>query len=231
MEENKKQLSDQIQERFISYYTRMFPSDLKSFYDIRRDFGDRTYPFVLSMACNEHSNTHRRFMKWDDNDHFYMFSVSVFFTSMCTQVIGRLYGWFQMENFMRASGWPMLNCGMGGLMHPIQVISESNLNPKEYVERYVDVLHAASEYLAADFLDFFSGHAANLNSNAYSQLCDVVIPQEVAKEFQTQVSLYEAWIGDSGTKYQSIYVKYPRLRNHPQDINKDISSYKVATNQ
>ena len=168
MKENKQQLSDQIQERFISYYTRRFPSDLKSFYDIRRDFGDRTYPFVLSMACNEHSNTHRRFMKWDDNDHFYMFSVSVFFTSMCTQVIGKLYGWFQMENFMRASGWPMLNCGMGGLMHPICVISESDLNPKENIERYVDVLYAASEYLAADFLDFFSGHGISLLSQLRS---------------------------------------------------------------
>lgn len=225
MKEINKQLSDQIQERFISYYTRMFPSDLKSFYDIRNDFGDRTYPFVLSMACDEHSNTHRRSMKWDGIDHFNMFSVSVFFTSMCTQVIGKLYGWFQMENFMRASGWPMLNCGMGGLMHPIQVISESNLNPKENIEGYVDVLHVASEYLAADFLDFFSGHAANLNSNAYHQLCDVVIPQEVASEFQKQVVLYEAWISNPEVRCESIYVKFPEIHNHPQDVNKDISSY------
>ena len=225
MKRNNKQLSDQIQERFISYYTRRFPSDIKSFYDIRSDFGDRTYPFVLSMACDEHSNTHRRFMKWDDIDHFNMFSVSVFFTSMCTQVIGKLYGWFQMENFMRASGWPMLNCGMGGLMHPIVVIEDSRLYPNEDKDRFYDILHAASEYLEADFLDFFSGHAANLNSNAYRQLCDVVIQQEVAKEFQAQLALYKAWIDNPEIRFQSIYVKYPEIRNHPQDINKDICSY------
>ena len=138
-----------------------------------------------------------------------MFSVSVFFTSMCSQVIGKLYGWFQMENFMRASGRPMLNCGMGGLMHPIQVIFESELYPEQIEERYYDVLHVATEYLEADCLDFFSGHVANLNSNAYRQLYDVVIPQEVAQEFQAQVSLYESWIGDPAIGYQDVYVKHP----------------------
>lgn len=224
MEQNK-QLSDQIQDRFISYYTRKFSSDLKSFYDIRGDFGDRTYPFVLSMTCNDFSNPHRRSMKWENKDHFNMFSVSVFFTSMCSQVIGHLYGWFQMENFMRASGWPMLNCGMGGLMHPINVICESDLDPKEDKDGYFDILHAASKYLEADFLDFFSGHAANLNSRAYRELCEVVIPSEIAAEFQTQVSLYEAFIGNPEVRYKGTYVKYPEIRNHPQDINKDASSY------
>ena len=110
-------------------------------------------------------------------------------------------------------------------MHPICVISESDLNPKENIERYVDVLYAASEYLAADFLDFFSGHAANLNSNAYRQLCDVVIPQEVTKEFRAQVALYKAWIENPEIRFQGIYVKYPEIHNHPQDVNKDICSY------
>ena len=225
MKENNKQPSNRIHDLFVSYYTKRFSSDLKSFYDIRNDFGDGSYPFVLMMVCGEHSNTHRKSMKWDDIDHFYMFSVAVFFTSMCSQVIGRLYGWFQMENFLRASGWPMLNCGMGGLMHPIVVMGDSMLYPKEKKDRYYDILHAASDYLEADFLDFFSGHAANLNSNAYRQLCDVVIPQEVASEFRTQVALYEAYIGNHDVRYEGIYVKYPRVRNTPHDINKNICTY------
>ena len=225
MKGSNKQLSNRVHDLFVSYYTKRFSSDLKSFYDIRNDFGDGSYPFVLMMVCGEHSNTHRKSMKWDDLDHFYMFSVAVFFTSMCSQVIGRLYGWFQMENFLRASGWPMLNCGMGGLMHPIVVMGDSMLYPKEDKDRYYDILHVASDYLEADFLDFCSGHAANLNSNAYRQLCDVVIPQEVAAEFRTQVALYEAYIGNHDVRYEGIYVKYPRIRNNPHDINKNICSY------
>ena len=210
-------------ESFASYYKGRFPSDLESYYDIGSC--EESYPFVVKGECDEYFNTKRLSMKWKDIDHFYMFSVAVFFTSMCSQVIGRLYGWFQMENFLRASGWPMLNCGMGGLMHPIAVIGDSNLYPKEDKDRYYDILHVASEYLKADFLDFFSGHAANLNSNAYRQLCDIVIPQDVASEFQTQVSLYEAYIDNHEVRCESTYVKYPRIRNNPQIINKDISSY------
>ncbi len=232
MEENNKQQTDLIKERFISYYTRRFPSDLKSFYYIQSDFGDRTYPFVLGMTSGDNAKSKRRSMKWEDIEHFHRFSVSVFFTSMCSQVIGRLYGWLQMENFMRASGWqfevkrgrqikkitgrPMLNCGMGGLMHPIRVIAESGLYPKENKDRYVEVLQVATEYLKKDFLDFFTGQAENLNINAYRQLCAVVIPQEVVSEFQAQVSLYEAYIGNpEEVRFESTYVEYPSQRNRP----------------
>ena len=119
----------------------------------------------------------------------------------------------------------MLNCGLGGLMHPIRVICESGLYPIENKDRYVDVFHVATEYLKEDFLDFFSGHAANFNDRAYRQLCDVVIPQEVASEFQAQAALYEAYIGNPEVRFDSTYVLYPIILNHPQDINNDISSY------
>lgn len=104
-------------------------------------------------------------------------------------------------------------------MHPIILIEDSGLNPKENKDRYYDILHVASEYLKADFLDFFSGHAANLNSYAYRQLCDVVIPQEIDEEFQVQVSLYEAWLRDPSVRFHFDYVKYSRASK------RNISSY------
>ena len=222
MTTNQKQ---QTKERFISYYTGRFSSDLQRYYDIKKDFGDRTYPFVLSVANDNYMNTRRSSMRWEGIDHFNMFSVSVFFMSMCTQVIGKLYGWLQMENFMRASGWPMLNCGMGGLMHPVQVILESKLYPQQVDAGYYDVLHVASEYLFADFLDFLSGHANNLNPSAYRQLYDIVVIRDVAAEMQAQVALFEAWLDDHTTNYPSIYVKFPHIKNHPEMINQSVSSY------
>ena len=126
-------------ESFVSYYTTRFESDLRTFYDISNDFGDRTYPFVLEMPCRV-TNLRRKDMVWDDLNHYYMFSAAVFYMSMCTQIIGRMYGWHQMENFMRASGWPMLSCGMGGLMHPIQVMWESELYPISSDDSYTETL-------------------------------------------------------------------------------------------
>ena len=213
-------------EMFIRYYTNRFSDDLKQYYDITMDFGDKTYPFVLNMACFNMSNTRRLSMQWDNLSHFYMFSVSVYFMSLCTQVIGKLFGWHQMENFMRASGWPMLNCGMGGLMHPIQVIFESELYPQRVDVRYFEILHTAEDYLIEDFLDFLKGNAANLNTVAYKKLCDDIRDIDtVAHEIKAQTNLFECWIGDPDTKYPGSYVKYPDVRNNPDKINKDISSY------
>ena len=130
-----------------------------------------------------------------------------------------------MENFMRASGWPMLNCCvMGGYMHPIMVIMDSDLYPQLADDKYFDVLHVASDYLLADFLNFFSGHAVNLNPKAYRQLCDFVIPQDVETEMRAQVALYESWLKGDKVDFPDIYVMESR-NQHPSNISSYLSEF------
>lgn len=94
----------QTKERFVSYYTGRFSSDLKRYYDIKNDFGDRTYPFVLSMASDNHVNTQRPSMRWEGVDHFNMFSVSVYFMSMCQRPRQ------PQDNIPKDSLWPHSSC-------------------------------------------------------------------------------------------------------------------------
>lgn len=194
---------------FISYYTGQFSHDLQRFYHIVNDFGDRTYPFVLQMNSNEYENRYRRNMVWNGDEHYRMFSAAVYYMSMCTQVVGRLYGWGAMEDFMRASGWPMLNCGMGGLMNPIQTVWESGLTPSKGDQIYIQTLLTAGEYLKADFLDFFKPCVANLNHSAHSRLLSVVKIDELSAEFDLQQQKYCDWIRNPEIGYESHYVKYP----------------------
>ena len=196
-------------EEFIAYYTRQFESDLRRFFDISNDFGDRSYPFVLEMPCRV-TNIRRRSMVWDDLNHYYMFSAAVFYMSMCTQLVGRLYGWHQMENFMRASGWPMLSCGMGGLMHPIQVMWESELYPMCSDDSYTETLLNAGKYLKKDFMDFMQKGVPCLNRLAHNSLVDVVDIAQLYELFDEQEKLYCDWIKDPETKYESYYVPYPK---------------------
>lgn len=195
-------------EVFISYYTGRFASDLRRFFDISNDFGDRSYPFVLEMPCSV-TNLRRKSMVWDDLNHYYMFSAAVFYMSMCTQIVGRLYGWHQMENFMRASQWPMLSCGMGGLMHPIQVMWESELNPLTPDDSYTETLLNAGKYLKKDFLDFMKKGEPCLNRSAHNALVDTVDINELSALFDQQQMLYCEWIKNPETKYEGNYVAYP----------------------
>lgn len=196
-------------EAFVSYYTGQFAGDLMMFYHIVNDFGDRSYPFVLQMNSDEYENRNRRHLVWKDKEHQQMFSAAVYHMSMCTQVVGRLYGWTAMEDFMRASGWPMLSCGMGGLMNPIQTVWESGLNPSKDDETYIQVLLSAGEYLKKDFLDFFKPGVANLNHSAHSRLLSVAYAADLAAEFDIQQRHYCDRIKNPEIGYESYYVKYP----------------------
>ena len=194
---------------FVNYYTQRFESDLRRFFDISMDFGDGTFPFVLEMPSGV-TNLQRGHMVWDNLNHYYMFSAAVFYMSMCTQIVGRLYGWHQMENFMRASQWPMLSCGMGGLMHPIQVMWESELNPLNGDDSYTETLLNAGKYLKKDFLDFMQNGALCLNRTAHNALVEVVDVNALSELFDQQEQLYCDWIKNTETVYESNYVPYPR---------------------
>ena len=210
---------------FVNYYTGRFESDLRRFFDISNDFGDRSYPFVLEMPCRV-TNLRRRSMVWDDLNHYYMFSAAVFYMSMCTQLVGRLYGWHQMENFMRASGWPMLSCGMGGLMHPIQVMWESELYPMCSDDSYTETLLNAGKYLKKDFLDFMKSGVRCLNRPAHDTLVDVVDVNELSALFDEQEQLYCEWIKNPETKYESSYVAYPMDHVEKVTVQDYLKEYK-----
>ena len=196
-------------EKFVSYYTKQFAQELRRFYHIVNDFGDRSYPFVLQMNSDEYENRDRVNMVWADRQHYYMFSAAVYYMSMCTQVVGKLYGWSAMEDFMRASGWPMLSCGMGGLMHPVQTVWESGLQPFAADDDYIGILRTAGEYLKKDFVEFFKPGVANVNSSAHSRLLSVVDVADLSAEFDRQQVIYCNWITDPDAGYDSYYVPYP----------------------
>ena len=195
-------------ETFIAYYTQSYESDLRRFFEITNNFGDKSYPFVLEMTC-EMTNLGRKDMIWEDMNHYYMFSAAVFYMSMCTQIVGRLYGWHQMENFMRASQWPMLSCGMGGLRHPIDVMWKSELNPVSSDDSYTETLLNAGKYLKVEFLEFMKKGEPCLDRSAHDALVDTVDINELSEVFDKQEQLYCEWIKNPDTKYEDLYVAHP----------------------
>lgn len=190
-------------EEYVSYYKNMFAQDLQLYYDIT---GQSKYSFIGCMTRFGKHNIRRLDMKWKSRCHFYMFSISVFYLSLCPQIIGRLYGWKQMENFLRASGWPMMSCGLGGVMHPIQVVFESDLYPQYPFESFYEVLEIVSDYLNKDFLQFFDHNSPNLCRQAYDNLCKEVRVNELEEELYHQVDLYKQWISNPSINFERQYV-------------------------
>ena len=199
---------------FDAYYTQRFASDLAKFYDIDTSCSIWPYPFVITMRppCFDElgnavgENLHRLELNLVGR-HFNMFAASVFFTSACAQVLGKLYGRKAMDDFHKASGWPMMNCGMGGLMSPIIVMDDSLLFPysRDIIE-FLEVFKEASQYLEADFLDFLENCRDNLNPKAYAALRQVVDVNVVRDELAKQHDLFVAWVRDPRVRFESYYV-------------------------
>ena len=202
---------------FNTYYTQRFASDLEQFYNIDHSCSNFAYPFVLEMSAPGYNprtldlvgtNKDRLNLNFAGTRHFSMFAAAVFYMSACAQVLGKLYGRKPMEDFHKASNWPMLNCGMGGLMSPVQVIFESILYPYSYeVEDYLEAFREAADYLEADFFDFLENDQSNLNPTAYAALRKAVDTDALRKELAQQRQLFESWIQDPRTKYPLYYIE------------------------
>ena len=199
---------------FDAYYTQRFASDLSKFYDIDTSCSIWPYPFVITMTPPSFdmlgeavgANRHRLELNMVGR-YFSMFAASVFYTSACAQVLGKLYGRQAMEDFHRASGWPMLNCGMDGLMSPIVVMEDSLLFPySRDIDEFLEVFKEASQYLEADFLDFLENSRDNLNSKAYAALRKAVDVDAVRDELVRQRDLFVAWVRDPRVPFESLYV-------------------------
>lgn len=177
---------------FAKYFHTRFMSDLHRYYDVDCSCGNFKYPFVLEMTWPKFDADGLRFVGlnldrigliWAGTRHFSMFAAGVFCMSAYTQILGKLYGRRAMETFHKLSGWPMLNCGMGGLMSPIQVMVESDLFPySTEIEEYLDVFNEAAEYFES------------------------VNTPEVRAELMKWRDSYESWVRDPRTKYDLYYL-------------------------
>lgn len=195
---------------FIKYFNSDFHIDLRTFFDFSY-LANRSYPFVKFVECFNKENLARLTMEWKSVLHYYMFSVAVFHIHSMAQVVGHLYGYRLMEDFLMASGWPLIHCGLGGHMHPIQVMLEGDLYPRKYqFESYIDILNISKDFIKESFSNFLQGDAPNSDPNAYTRLCNVVIIEDLLDDLDAIADNYVKWIYDPDATYPSMLFDYPR---------------------
>lgn len=168
-EEDKFDFNNVLEE-FKNYYYNEFQSDLLSYYNFKPTFGGKKIAF--SLNCYRRCNPGKK-LKNISPKRFCFFSLSVYFVSLYPQILGSLFGADVMEDCMVCTGFPWLNCGMAGLSHPINILSESELLPDDYyveLEDYLFVFSKVRKYAQDDFMDFFDGKHKNLDDKAYQRV-------------------------------------------------------------
>lgn len=102
----------------------------------------------------------------------YFFSASMFFMSLIPQVIYKIAGDTARLAFHRSSGWPILSCGLGGIMSPEQWLYESEIIPQhKEVEYYNTLLDIILPFHCNELRLFLRGIELSIDNKAYTSLC------------------------------------------------------------
>ena len=173
-----------------SYYESGFANDLQRYFDIsaRRDginfIGFMSWhgnPCRVSDGCPATRRFWRGDLARDTNvtEKHFIFSGLYYFMILIPQALRKMLGKETEYNFYRASGWPLSSAGLGGYLHPAQMLSEASLLPcQAEKENYLIMLPLVSEFMIKEIRQFLScKNSANINPMAYTQLVKAVAPR------------------------------------------------------
>ena len=134
------------QKYYKEFYFGIFKNLLFEYYpDRNTPNSDTPYCFIKSAARNR-----AQYIKLGPSlfgkslnlpsEQQYFFSASMFFMSLIPQVIYKIAGDIAKNAFHRSSGWPILSCGLGGIMSPEQWLYESEIIPVNKEVEYYNTL-------------------------------------------------------------------------------------------
>lgn len=158
---------------FQEYYTTKFSADLQKWFVIQLvQSSGKSFNFIPHAGGT--FVPHRPAKSSDTPFHELCFSAACFFTFLIPQLVAKdLDGEQILYEFSRASGWPILSCGLGGIMHPAHILQEADLVPKkEVVNEYMLLMDVVLAYFKQDVLEFLKGGQPSLNPAAYKQICE-----------------------------------------------------------
>lgn len=155
---------------FINYYEGKCASDMRLFFQIFPAEGDEPNGV---LTCRPMDNPSRSKVVFDDGKkEKEMFTAIVFLTTLFAQGIGVTCGCKAMMAFHRASGWPWINCGMGGTMSPTVVIMDAELTVRWDTPELKQLFDGIRSNLLDQFISFIKGGELNLHRESYSYLVE-----------------------------------------------------------
>ena len=208
---------------FKQYHYEHFSQDLRKWFEIERGFGGKPVNFVVQAEGSRHL---QRPAKCSDSlFHEHCFSVACFFTSLIPQIIAEKEdGEKLFFDYALASGWPIINCGMGGLLSAVQVVLEAGLLPNDdELDDYGRILEAAEIYFTDDVRSFLAGGENTLNRGSYLRLCENVKGRidEICGQIHFRTEEYLNALKD-GAPYDSNVMLWCGQDKSPSYLPKDI---------
>ena len=134
-----------------NYYRESFLHDLAIWFTIEKGRWDGC-DFVPYMEGSRNPNRPHNEMLRQGMKTSHIFAAMVYLTILSTQIVWKLLGRKSAIALCRTNGWPIFSAGLGGFLHPIQMVSEAALLPwgkKKYQQLYCDCVDKAFPIFSA----------------------------------------------------------------------------------
>ncbi len=134
------------------------------------------------------------------NENPYYYPVAVYFTSLVPQLIREMADYELMKDFHRCSTWPLISCGLGGVMDPIHTLWEAGLMPSKGcdVNLLIQTIREAENVIEKDIVEFIQGGQKNANPFAYNRLKNRLSHRtdDLKNRMQSAVDYFINWINE-----------------------------------
>lgn len=136
----------------------------------------------------------------EGNKNPFYYPVTVYFTSLIPQIIREMTDYELMLDFHRCSTWPLISCGLGGVMDPIHTLYEAGLMPSKGcdVDLLIETIREAEAVIGKDMVEFIQGGQRNASQSAYNHLKDKLSQRtdEFKHLLQSAVDYFVDWINE-----------------------------------
>ena len=164
-------------DNFLKYYNSQgFVKGMRNYFNVEDKDG---YSVILHM--DQHFRTHadKPHLKTeqDGDEKSIYFATIFFFMAMCNHTIYQLLGMDSLQNFLRATQWPMISCGLAGICPPQQTLQEADLvyeKNSENCQKAYALFCEVVPFMKEELNNFFSGNDENLNQAAYDAFCKAI---------------------------------------------------------
>lgn len=187
---------------FADYYYKEFPQKMMAVLQNSSSKYPRSQVgyFFIDVSAFRGMNLLDLRENIERNKNPFYYPVAVYFTSLMPQIIREMADYELMLDFHRCSTWPLISCGLGGVMDPIHTLYEAGLMPSKgcNVNLLIETIREAEAVIGKDMVEFIQGGQRNANQSAYNHLKDKLSQRtdEFKHLLQSAVAYFVDWIND-----------------------------------
>lgn len=165
------------------YKSGEFEKGLKTYFPSIQYANSGGFPQILQVSRHFNKDVSMPFSSLLDGNGMeksICFSIIFYYVCLCDFVLYKIGGKELLKDFLKSTGWPLVYCGLGGIMSPNHTMQEADLvfvKASANQQEAIKLFHEVEPFMRSELNDFFQGNAPSINPEAYHKFIEEIKPK------------------------------------------------------